>query len=628
MFLALLAVTAGVFSPVLENNFINFDDEQYVTDNPHVRQGFKPQEFGWAFTTRDAANWHPLTWLSHMLDVELFGLNPRGHHLTSLLLHLANAGLLFIVFSAMTGSVGASALLASLFAVHPLHVESVAWVAERKDVLSTCFALLSLWAYHQYARRPGVVRYLAAIVLFSLGLMAKPMVITLPLLLLLLDYWPLGRLPGAPGAIHLRRLLEKVPFFLLSAASAAITLSAQDRGGAVQGVSFPFSWRISNALATYLQYLWKTVWPRNLAVFYPHPEGALPLWLSAGAGLLLLALSIAAVRSGRRFPFLPVGWLWYLVTLVPVIGLVQVGRQGMADRYTYLPLTGVFIIVSWGAPLLLGNGRRRGRVLALAALLILPALGVRAYRQAAAWRDSLTLFSQALRTTRDNWVAEYNVGFLLDGQGDAAGAAAHYRNALRIRPDYTEAHVNLGNLLAAGRNFEEAAAHFRSALYRQPLMSRIGIDKAPINLGNVLFELGRTDEAAVSYQEARRIDPLDATPLYCLAIVEARRSNLPGAEALYREALRMKPDYQEAANNLAILLASQGRSAEAADTFERILALKPDFDQAHYNLATILSAQGSIAQAIEHYRAALRANPGHRDAAAALEKALREVPPR
>ncbi len=635
IFAVLLILTAAVFRPLLENDFINFDDDQYVTDNRHVQQGLKRQEFAWAFTTRDAANWHPLTWLSHMLDVELYGLNPRGHHLTSLLLHLANAGLLFFVFNRMTGGLWASAFVAAVFAVHPLHVESVAWVAERKDLLSAFFSLLTLWAYHHYSSRPGVGRYVPVIVLFSLGLMAKPMVITLPLVFLLLDYWPLGRLSdgrGTGGSLRLstlaQRLLEKAPLFLLSAGSAAITLSAQKSGGAVQDADFPLAIRAFNALASYAHYLWKMVWPRNLAVFYPHPGNDLPWWLGAGAGLLLLASSIAVVRAGRRLPFLPVGWFWYLATLIPVIGLVQVGRQGMADRYTYLPLTGVFIMVAWGAPALLSGWRRRDRALALAALLILPALGVRAHHQAAAWRDSLTLFSQALLATRDNWLAEYNVGLLLAGRGNAAGAVAHYRSALRIRPDYTEAHINLGTLLAAERKFEEAAGHFREAISRDPLMSRLGANTAFVSLGNVLLELGRTDEAEGMYQQARRADPRDPAPLYCLALLETRRSNLPGAETLYREALRMKPDYQEAANNLAILLVNLSRTGEAVGTLGRILELKPDFAQGHFNIATILSTQGKIDLAIDHYRAGLQIEPGNGEARLALERALRAVSPR
>ena len=632
IFTALLTVTAVVFRPVLENDFINFDDDQYVTDNRHVQQGFKRPEVVWAFTARDAANWHPLTWLSHLLDAQFYGLNPRGHHLTSLLLHLANTGLLFFVFSKMTGGLWASAFVAALFALHPLHVESVAWVAERKDVLSTFFALLTLWAYHHYTRRPGVGRYAAVAILFSLGLSAKPMVITLPLVLLLLDYWPLGRLSdagGTRGSLRIstlaQRLLEKAPLLLLSAGSAAITLSVQKTGGAIQNEYFPLSLRTLNALTSYAHYLWKMIWPRNLAVFYPHPGSDLPWWLGAAAGLLLLAVSIAVVRAGRRLPFLLVGWLWYLVTLGPVIGLVQVGRQGMADRYTYLPLTGVFIMVAWGAPALLSGWRRRDRALALASLLILPALGVRAHHQAAAWHDSLTLFSQALRATRDNWLAEYNVGLLLAGRGDPAGAAAHYRSALRIRPDYAEAHINLGTILAAAGKFEEAGGHFREAIGRQPLMSRVGANTALVSLGNVLLELGRTDEAAGMYQEARRVDPRDAAPLYCLALLETRRSNLPGAETLYREALRMKPDYQEAANNLAILLVNLGRPGEAVGTLERLLELKPDFAQGHFNIATILSGQGKADQAIDHYRAALRVNPGNGEARLALERALRAV---
>ncbi len=367
--LFLVLATLTVYWQVGNYEFVNFDDDKYIIENFHVQKGLTRDSVIWAFTATHVSNWHPLTWLSHMLDFQLYGLNPSGHHLTNVFFHLVNTLLLFLVLKLMTGALWRSGLVAALFAVHPLHVESVVWVAERKDVLSTLFWMLTLWAYLGYTKRPGVKRYLVILLAFALGLMAKPMLVTLPFVLLLLDYWPLKRielgqsaigLPAAsqpstiankPGAQAFRLLLEKTPMFVLAAVSSVVTFIVQKSGGAVGALeTYPFKIRMANALLSYVIYLKKMIWPQNLAVFYPHPGQSLPMWQAAGAGLLLVVVSIAVIRAGRRYPYLPVGWLWYVGTLVPVIGLVQVGDQAMADRYTYVSLIGLFIVVAWGVP--------------------------------------------------------------------------------------------------------------------------------------------------------------------------------------------------------------------------------------------------------------------------------------
>src|SRR5208337_1542954 len=431
--LILTAVTIGAFWQLKDNGFITYDDPAYISENPQVQGGLSRSGFLWAFSaTTVAGNWHPLTWLSHMLDCQLYGVNPRGHHLTSLFIHLVNTLLLFWVWVRLTKRLWPSALVAALFAVHPLHVESVAWAAERKDVLSAFFWLTTMWAYLRYVERPGMGRYLLLPLSFALGLMAKPMLVTEPFVLLLLDYWPLGRWPqrpvvnsgrkkgkptpgSGPHPAAWRLAWEKAPLFVLAAISCLITIIMQKGAGAVASMDkLPLGARLSNALVAYVSYLVKMLWPRNLAVFYPHPLSGFPGWQIAGAGLLLAGVTALVLRGARRYPYLPVGWFWYLGTLAPVIGIVQVGAQAMADRYTYLPLIGVFIILAFGAADL-GAGRRP-RQLALAASFSLALLAclIFSWRQAGYWRNSQTIFTQDLAVTGNNSIAYSNLGRAYD----------------------------------------------------------------------------------------------------------------------------------------------------------------------------------------------------------------------
>ena len=497
---------------VLGNGFISFDDPDYVTDNGFVRQGFTPEALAWAFTSIDYCNWHPLTWLSHMLDVRLYWLSPAGHHLTNLLFHWANTVLLATFLLRITGAFRRSLAVALLFALHPLHVESVAWVAERKDVLSAFFWFLTLHAYVSYARRPAAGRYLLVLGCFLLGLMAKPMVVTLPLVLLLLDFWPLERFrPGTGGETSIspwRLAAEKLPLLLLSAASSVITFVAQKGGGAVAPLDTSLPANAGNALVSYAVYLEKMVWPLRLAFLYPFDVHGLTPWRLAGTALFLAAVSLLVVLIGKNRRYLVTGWLWYLVTLLPVIGLVRVGPQAMADRYTYLPLTGVFIMVVWGAAELAAGSRRRERLAAGAGVAVLLVLFLLTWRQTAYWRDSLTLYNHALAVTEDNWLAHNNLGTEYLMHGDVERAVWHYQEAIRINPRFDRAHNNMGRLYLGRDMLPEALEEFKKAVECNPRFAT-----ARLNLGHTWLQLGRRDLALEQYEALRAINPKVAAAL-------------------------------------------------------------------------------------------------------------------
>ena len=437
----------AVYWQVGNHEFVNYDDKDYITENQHVQAGLTLKSIAWAFTSTYASNWHPLTWLSHMLDCEIYGLNPRGHHFTNVFFHILNSILLFLIFKRMTGAFWKSAFVAALFAIHPLHVESVAWAAERKDVLSTFFCMLTMGAYILYVENQGIKKYLLTVLLFTLGLMAKPMLITLPFVLLLLDYWPLGRFNKRSPALQL--IWEKIPLFVLTAVSSIVTFLVQQKAMSSLEV-FPITARIFNALVSYLSYIVKMIWPFHLAIFYPYP-GMPPVWQIAGACLLLVFISCIAIRTVRRYPYFAVGWLWYLGTLVPVIGLVQVGLQSMADRYTYIPLTGIFIIIAWGIPDLIAKWRYKKIGLFITTTTLISILMICTWSQVGCWRNSITLFSHAINVTENNSVAHNNLGSAFADQGKASETIKHYAEALRIDPMYADAHYNLGNAFTQGQ---------------------------------------------------------------------------------------------------------------------------------------------------------------------------------
>jgi Tfp pilus assembly protein PilF len=541
--LALAVATLAVYAPVGGHAFVDYDDDEYVFRNPHVQAGLSAEGVAWAFTSLDAANWHPLTWLSHMLDCELFGLRPAGHHLVSLGLHVLNAVLLFLVLSRLTGGLWRSAAVAALFALHPLNVESVAWVAERKNVLSTFFWLATIGAYGWYARRPGPSRYLAVAAGTILALLSKPMAVTLPFVLLLLDFWPLGRVsrPAVP-----RLLLEKLPLFALAALVSAITFEAHLRGGSVVAVeAIPPGARLANAIVSYAAYVGKLVWPARLGVFYPHRESSLPLAGVTVAAAALMLATAGALRAGRRAPYLTVGWLWYLGTLLPVIGIVQVGTQAMADRYAYVPAIGLFVAAVWGAAAL-ASGPQAARALAAAAAAALLALAVRTSLQVRVWRDSLTLFRSTIAAVPDSWVAHYNLGNDLTAAGRTAEAEAEFRETIRLRPRFARAHNNLGDALDAQGRPREAIAAYADAIRINPELA-----EAHNNLGTALAAMGRLQEG----------------------------------EASLRRAVALQPGFVEAYLNLGIVLRRLGRLGESGETLSRAVTLRPDFDRARFQRA-------------------------------------------
>ena len=560
----LVLLTWATMGGVVRNGFVNYDDDLYLTANPALTTGLGSDGLKWAFTTTRGGNWHPLTWISHLIDVQLFGLNPAAHHAVSLALHSASAVLLFSLLRGLTGALWPSAFVAALFAVHPLHVESVAWAAERKDVLSTFFALCAALAYVRGVRRPGVVASkLAAPVLFALALMAKPMPLTLPLLLLLLDWWPLGRwspVPVAPpqaGAPFARRLpqlrlwQEKAPLLMLAAVSGVVTWIAQSGAGAMQSAdAIPLPARVVNALVSYARYLYKTIWPVDLAVYYPYPWSGHSRFAILLALALLAALGAGAARQSRRRPWITIGLLWYLVSLLPVIGIVQVGVQAMADRYAYLPLVGVFIAASWSLGEFAGRGLRAAPAVAVISLVAIGTLCVVTARQVATWRDGVTLFSQAVVSTVDNHIAHNNLGTALLARGRAADALPHFEEAIRIAPKYARGYLNLGRALAQLGRHQEAVVRFRESIAAvtraadEPIAHR--------HLAQSLEKLGRLDEALAAYRESLLLDPQNSRTLDLAGVALARAGRAWEAVPLLEKAATLEPGSPAIREHLAV----------------------------------------------------------------------------
>ena len=648
--LFLIASTVAVYWQIKDHEFVSLDDHEYLLENSKVHTGVTLQGIRWAFTTTYAGNWHPLTWVSHMWDCQLYGLHPRGHHLTSLALHLANVLLLFLLLARITRALWPSAVVAALFALHPLHVESVAWVSERKDVLSTLFWLSTMWAYVWYVEGPGLGRYLLILLSFALGLMAKPMLVTLPFALLLLDYWPLGRFSLASGAVRgqgeaatsrqvaLGLVWEKLPLLALAAVSALVTLYAQQAALAPLEAITPLS-RIANALVAYVSYLGKMLWPLRLAAFYPHPGPALPGWQAAASGLLLLGLSYLAVRAGRKHPYLPVGWFWYLGTLFPVIGIVQVGDQALADRYTYIPLIGIFIILAWGATDLTARWLHRRVVLALGAAVALSACLVLTWFQVGYWHDTGVLFEHAKNVTADNYMADRsliatyahqgrfeeavalfrqaikikpdsehlynNVGMAYSSQGKFEEATAMFQKALELKPNFAEAFNNLGKVLGNQGKLDAALAMFQKALELKP-----NFVEAYNNLGKAYANQGRIEEAAAMFQKAIQIRP-DFAPSYSnLGIDYANRGEIEEAMAMFQKAIQVNPNFVEAYNNLGVAYASQGRIEEATAMFQKAIRVNPSFAPAYKNLGVSYANQGKVAEALAVLQKSIQINPG------------------
>ena len=614
---ALVAVTVGVFAPVRHFSFVSWDDPLYVSENPVVSQGLTPGGVAWALTSPGRFYWHPVTWLSHMVDVQIFGIQSGLHHVTNLVLHVAGTLLLFWVLRRMTGQGGRSALVAALFAVHPLHVESVAWIAERKDVLSGVFWMLTLWAYMDYVRIPGGARYAALVVFFALGLMSKPTLVTLPLVLLLLDIWPLGRTgmahatsgsgasrQPAPKVAVDRLVVEKIPLFALSIACGIVTFVTQSQVGAVQNLeTVPAGERLSNAVVSSATYVGMALWPSRLAAFYPFRPIA--GWWVLCCALILAGVSYAAVRLRGRWPYLMVGWFWYLVTLLPVIGLIQVGSQSMGDRFTYLSLIGLLITFAWGAGDLLASLRVHRLLVGASALAVVATCAGAARAQVGYWKDSETLWRRAVDVVPNNDLAHANLGLVLAAAGRLDEALAHFSEAVRIvgtpdprtgtgrgtpPPEYAALlHNQLGLLLGRQARWKEATVHFRE-------VARLRPDSAEAHhaLGQVLASDGHLDEAIRESREAIRLEPGRAELHGDFASVLYRAGDLAGAMVELGEAVRLNPVDRSAAKwhyNLAAMLNESGRTAEAIRELESALAIDPEHEEARRALSELRRKQ-------------------------------------
>jgi tetratricopeptide (TPR) repeat protein len=626
VFLAVIVWIA--FGQAVRHEFVGYDDQSYVARNPRVTNGLTLDGIQWAFTHVHVTNWHPLTMISHMLDCQLYGLQPWGHHLTNILLQAAAAILLFLALRNLTGDPWPSLFVAAVFAVHPLRVESVAWVSERKDLLSGVFFMLVLWAYARYAR--GNARssfwYLTVAVLFALGLMCKPTLVTLPFVLLLLDYWPLGRVRPSSSRDRVltaskwqqrrdtwpRLVIEKLPLFVLSAASCVATLLAQ-KEALDASLKPPLGERVGNAVISYAGYIGQMIWPAHLAVLYPYPEGHLEVPHVILALLLLLMISVAFFLWRKKYPFLLIGWLWYLGMLFPMIGIIQVGSQVRADRYTYLPQIGLSLLVGWGGMELFHRWRRTREILAITAVLIIMALSMRSYLQTSYWRDTETLWKHAIATTSNNYIAHVNLAHALSQTGRFDEAIAECREALKIKPDFAAAHNNLGDALTQskpgggtvpGQNaLDEAIGHFRAALQIKP-----DFMQARSNLGNVLLQNGQMDEAIAQFQKILEMDPHIAEAEFSLGKAFLQKREVNEAIAHYQKALEIDPDYAEAQYYLGNAFIAEGKYSEAIANYEAAVRTRPDFFEAHHNMGCVLATIGNTDKALEQFNEALRLN--------------------
>jgi len=684
--IALALVTIAVFCPVTRFQFVNYDDTDFVTANPHVQAGLTAEGFKWAWHSEVARNWHPITMFSHMLDCQLFGVQPWWPHFVNLLLHAANTVLLFILLNRLTGAVWRSATVAALFALHPLHVESVAWVAERKDVLSTFFWFLTTRAYVRYAEEFKVqgskrkVFYALSMALFALGLMSKPMLVTLPFTLLLLDYWPLGRIKTASTAWRL--IAEKIPFLLLSAASCVVTYLVQQHGGAMLGLhDFPLGSRAANALISYVRYIELMFWPHGLAGLYLR-SGAWPLWEVALAALFLLTISVLVVVQRRKRPYLAVGWFWYIGTLVPVIGFVQVGMQAIADRYTYVPLIGIFIILIWGGWEMacawqeVGTARRavRGRlgevpvpktdlrpvgqitwfapVVTVGVLAVCAALTI---HQEFYWKDSEALFKRMIDATPNNYMARYNLGNLYSKENKIPEAISNLTAAVEGEPNYAEAHNNLAGIFLDQKRYDDAIPHYRIAArlrteylyvfnlanaladaasashdtnefaeavqtYRQALQLNPNSSEAHHNLGLTWQAQGRAGEAVTEFEQAVRLNPNRIDTWTQLGFIYATQNKMAESERPFRELIRLQPGNANAYGWLGNALAEQNKLSEALPIYLTALKLDPKDYKTEFNVGLAFMRAGQKTEAAEHLRRAVRLHPDYPEAQAALRQ--------
>jgi tetratricopeptide (TPR) repeat protein len=618
-----------VFAQVGNFDFVNLDDDIYVYDNPHVHTGLTAENVVWAFGVHGPAQWHPLAYISHQLVYETLGANARPHHFANLAFHLASVLLLFLALRKMTGRLWPSALVAAMFGLHPLNVEPVAWICERRDVMCALFWMLTLWVYAGYARRGGALRYTSVALCCALALMSKPMAVTLPFALLLLDLWPLRRtslgtcspkdplaqdLPACPPRSLSFLVWEKLPLLGLAVIASVLSILSH-RSAVIAFDTVPLHVRVANGLVAYAVYLRKMIWPRDLCAWYPHPASqpsfqlSSLIWAALAAAVLLLAITALAVYQARRRPYLAVGWFWYLGVLFPVIGLFQTGSHAYADRFTYLPLIGIYMAIAWGTAERIARWPRGQLIVKTATPVLLVACMIASSAQTATWRDSRSLYKQALRHTKENALVHNNLGNALQELGLAQEAIKHHRESLRIKPDFAEAHSSLGNALQSLGSTQEALDHYQQALRIRP-----DLPETYNGMGLAVNELGRPREAIAHFQQALRIKPEYAEAYYNLGIVLHGAGHFEEAIALYQKALQFKPRYPEAHNNWGAALSGLGRPQEAAWHYEQALRIKPDHAEAYNNLGVVLADQGRHQEAISHYQQALRINSEYADA--------------
>lgn len=649
----LIVLTLFAFRGTTSNKFLIMDDDAYVTGNTRVQAGITWDNVRWAFSTTYFGFYYPATWISHMLDCQIYGLQAGGHHLTSLLIHILNALLLLAALTRMTGYLWRSFFVAALFAVHPLHVESVAWVAERKDVLSTFFWFLCLFAYTRYAEKPSFKTYSLVFLSFLLGLLTKPMILTLPFTLLLLDYWPLRRWPSAKASSLKGLVWEKLPLFALIPIFSIITYSVQENLGAMSTFGLlPLSRRVANAFISYVAYLVKTLFPSGLTAYYPFPQEGVSLGLGAVCGVVLAALTVLFLLTGRERKYMTTGWLWYLGTLVPVIGLVQVGGQAMADRYTYVPLVGVFIIIVWTIADLSEKNKAARKVAVLSAVTALIVLSALSAVQVGYWRDDITVFKRMLAVTKENVFAHLNLGAVLVSQGKIDDGIREYNEAARIVPLSPEPCLGLGKAMVAGGRYSEAVRTYQDFMKTGSVNARIlndmgvalikdkrlpealesfneavridpGFGEARENLSMAMGQAGVPDEGALEKcRQAAHSDPRSATALSDLAAALAARGFRAEAIRNYESSLEIRPGSAKVLNELGLLLAKENRLPEAIDRFREAVKAEPGSYDARLNLGTALNFAGRFEDAAEQFTAAARIKPGSAEALNNLGLAL------
>jgi len=624
VFFACFILTVGIFSvfgQAVNYDFLAYDDYAFVANNPHIKEGLTKESLKWAFTSTHACFWKPVTWLSYLLDIEIFGTSPFGFHFTNIILHYFNTLLLFAVLYFMTGALWPCVAVGLLFGIHPLHVESVAWVSERKDVLSTFFMMLAVGAYGAYVKIPSWRRYGAVTLFFILGLMAKPMLVTLPFIFLLLDYWPLNRTRLNPcetsQTLHLSTLIkEKIPFFVLAIGFCILTAVAQQKCGALASVGdIGFELRIKNALVSYFLYLKNTVFPSQLSIFYPYPD-TIPLWAAGGAAIFILLVSIGILCFHRNCPWLVTGWFWYLGTLIPVIGLVQSGDFSMADRFTYIPLVGIFIMFSWTAQKVWTGRPALKKWIILffgVAILVLGAVG---YRQAEYFKNSLTLFERAVSVNPDNWLALNNLGITYNEMGKHREGIQCFQKALAIKPVFVEALNNLAGTFVKTGRIEEGLGYYRRAIELMPNFSG-----TYYNLAVALEASGRLKNAEDSYKKVLKMNPQNAEALNNLGVIQGRLQRTGEGMKNIKKALEINPNYAEAHYNMGNLFLNRSMPNKAVYHYAKAIRIRPEYAEAYNNFGVALFSMNRLMDSIRIFESALKIRPDYPNAQANLEMA-------